>query len=121
MNYVYSTYLLEIAERQGTPVLNRPSSIRDCNEKLFALEFANCCPPHIVSANKESLQAFYEENNDVIFKPLDGMGGQSIFRAKPKEHNLCNSRKPDSERADPDDGTKIYTRDRKRRHQNHNA
>ena len=88
MNYVYSTYLLEIAERQGTPVLNRPSSIRDCNEKLFALEFANCCPPHIVSANKESLQAFYEENNDVIFKPLDGMGGQSIFRAKPKEHNL---------------------------------
>ncbi|MEC8299336.1 MAG: glutathione synthase [Pseudomonadota bacterium] len=88
MNYVYSTYLLEIAERQGTPVLNRPSSIRDCNEKLFALEFANCCPPHIVSASKESLQAFYEENNDVIFKPLDGMGGQSIFRAKPKEHNL---------------------------------
>ena len=88
MNYVYSTYLLEIAERQGTPVLNRPSSIRDCNEKLFALEFANCCPPHIVSANKETLQAFYEENNDVIFKPLDGMGGQSIFRAKPKEHNL---------------------------------
>ena len=45
-------------------------------------------PPHIVSASKESLQAFYEENNDVIFKPLDGMGGQSIFRAKPKEHNL---------------------------------
>ncbi|MBC10024.1 MAG: glutathione synthase [Gammaproteobacteria bacterium] len=88
MNYVYSTYLLEIAEKQGTPVLNRPSSIRDCNEKLFALEFANCCPPHIVSSNTESLRAFYEDNNDVIFKPLDGMGGQSIFRATPKEHNL---------------------------------
>ena len=88
MNYVYSTYLLEIAERQGTPVLNRPSSIRDCNEKLFALEFANCCPPHIVSSSKESLRSFYEDHNDVIFKPLDGMGGQSIFRAKPKEHNL---------------------------------
>ena len=88
MNYVYSTYLLEIADRQGTPVLNRPSSIRDCNEKLFALEFANCCPPHIVSSSKESLRSFYEDHNDVIFKPLDGMGGQSIFRAKPKEHNL---------------------------------
>ena len=88
MNYVYSTYLLEIAEKQGTPVLNRPSSIRDCNEKLFALEFANCCPPHIVSSNTESLRAFYEDNNDVIFKPLDGMGGQSIFRATPEEHNL---------------------------------
>ena len=88
MNYVYSTYLLEIAERQGTPVLNRPGSIRDCNEKLFAMEFANCCPPHIVSSNKDSLRSFYEDHNDVIFKPLDGMGGQSIFRAKPKEHNL---------------------------------
>ena len=88
MNYVYSTYLLEIAEKQGTPVLNRPSSIRDCNEKLFALEFASCCPPHIVSSNTESLRAFYEDNNDVIFKPLGGMGGQSIFRATPKEHNL---------------------------------
>ncbi len=88
MNYVYSTYLLEIAEKQGTPVLNRPSSIRDCNEKLFALEFAKCYPPHIVSSSKESLRAFYEDHNDVIFKPLDGMGGQSIFRAKPKEHNL---------------------------------
>ena len=88
MNYVYSTYLLEIAEKQGTPVLNRPSSIRDCNEKLFALEFAKCYPPHIVSSSKGSLRAFYEDHNDVIFKPLDGMGGQSIFRAKPKEHNL---------------------------------
>jgi len=88
MDYIYSTYLLEFAEKLGTPVLNRPRSIRDCNEKLFALEFPNCCPPHIVSSNQKHLRSFYEKHQDVVFKPLDGMGGQSIFRAKPQEHNL---------------------------------
>lgn len=88
MEYIYSTYLLEMIEKSGTPVLNRPGSIRDCNEKLFALQFPECCPPHVVSRDPAVLKAFHEEHQDVIYKPLDGMGGTSIFRAKPNEHNL---------------------------------
>ena len=89
MEYVYSTYLLEIIEDSGTPVLNRPGSIRDCNEKLFALRFPQCCPPHLVSRNPDQLRAFHARHQDVIYKPLDGMGGTSIFRAKQGEHNLA--------------------------------
>lgn len=88
MEYVYSTYLLEIAENSGTPVLNRPGSVRDCNEKLFALRFPQCTPPHLVSKDAEKLRDFHTRHRDVIYKPLDGMGGTSIFRAKEGEHNL---------------------------------
>ena len=89
MEYIYSTYLLEMIEASGTPVLNRPGSIRDCNEKLFALRFPQCCPPHLVSRNPDQLRAFHARHKDVIYKPLDGMGGASIFRAKQDEHNLA--------------------------------
>lgn len=85
MEYIYSTYLLEMA---GTPVLNRPGSVRDCNEKLFALTFPQCCPPHLVSRDAARLKAFHQEHGDVIFKPLDGMGGTSIFRLKPDDANV---------------------------------
>jgi glutathione synthase len=88
MEFVYTTYLLEIAEKAGTPVLNRPGSIRDCNEKLFALQFPQCCPPHLVSRDANRLKAFHKEHEDVIFKPLDGMGGASIFRLKASDPNL---------------------------------
>lgn len=88
MEYVYSTYLLELAEKAGTPVLNRPGSIRDCNEKLFTLQFPQCCPPLIVSRDARLLKEFHTEHGDVIFKPLDGMGGESIFRARQDEPNL---------------------------------
>ena len=88
MEYIYSTYLLEMIESSGTPVLNRPGSIRDCNEKLFALQFPQCCPPCLVSRNPERLRAFHDEHGDVIYKPLDGMGGASIFRAQKNEPNL---------------------------------
>ena len=88
MEYIYTTYLLEMIERQGVPVLNRPGSIRDCNEKLFALMFPGLVPPHLVSRNSAELKAFHAEHGDVIYKPLDGMGGTSIFRAAPGEHNL---------------------------------
>ncbi|MBL6690083.1 MAG: glutathione synthase [Pseudomonadales bacterium] len=88
MEYIYATYLLEIVEDSGTPVLNRPGSIRDCNEKLFALRFPQCCPPHMVSRDPDLLRAFHTKHQDVIYKPLDGMGGTSIFRAKEDEHNL---------------------------------
>ena len=83
MEYVYSTYLLEMAETEGTLVLNRPGSIRDCNEKLFALRFPQCCPPHIVSRDPQILRSFHENHEDVIFKPLDGMGGTSTERPAP--------------------------------------
>lgn len=88
MNYIYSTYLLERLEKQGVLVVNKAASLRDCNEKLFATEFSDCCPPLLVSSQKQSLKAFHKEYKDVIYKPLDGMGGSSIFRARPDEHNL---------------------------------
>ncbi len=86
--YVYTTYMLEVAERQGTLIVNRCASLRDCNEKVFATQFPQCCPPVLVSADNERLKAFYAEHGDVIFKPLDGMGGSAIFRVKPQDPNL---------------------------------
>lgn len=88
MNYIYSTYLLERLENKGVLIVNKPSSLRDCNEKLFATEFPQCCPPLMVSAEQDKLKSFYAQFEDVIYKPLDGMGGSSIFRARPQEHNL---------------------------------
>ena len=88
IEYIYATYLLEMAEATGVPVLNRPGSIRDCNEKLFALRFPQCCPPHIVTSDADKLRAFHAEHGDVIFKPLDGMGGASIFRIGAEGLNL---------------------------------
>lgn len=88
MNYIYSTYLLERAEQQGVLIVNKAGSLRDCNEKLFATQFAGCCPPLLVSSQKEKLKQFHDQHEDVIYKPLDGMGGSSIFRARPQEHNL---------------------------------
>ena len=88
MEYIYATYLLERAERQGTLVVNRCQSLRDCNEKLFATEFPQCCPSLLVSRNMERLRAFHSEHRDVIFKPLDGMGGSAIFRAQPDDPNV---------------------------------
>jgi glutathione synthase len=87
MDYIYATYLLEFAERQGVPVFNKPGSIRDCNEKLFALQFPECVPEVIVSSDPDQLKAFHAQYGDVILKPLDGMGGQSIFRIQPKDTN----------------------------------
>ena len=89
MEYIYATYLLEMIEANGTPVLNKPGSIRDCNEKLFALRFPECVPEHIVSKDQDKLREFHASHGDVIYKPLDGMGGTSIFRAGIKEHNLA--------------------------------
>lgn len=86
--YVYSTYLLEQAERAGVLVVNRPQSLRDCNEKLFATQFSACTPPTLVSRRADILRAFAEEHRDVILKPLDGMGGSSIFRHRPGDPNL---------------------------------
>ncbi|WP_226665512.1 glutathione synthase [Microbulbifer aggregans] len=86
--YIYSTYILEAAERAGALVCNKPQSLRDCNEKIFATHFAECCPPLIVSRDMKQLRAFHAEHKDVIFKPLDGMGGTGIFHVKPDGANL---------------------------------
>ena len=86
--FIYSTYILEAAERLGTLIVNRPQSLRDCNEKVFATHFPQCTPPLIVSRDQALLSAFLEDHEDVVYKPLDGMGGTSIFRVKRGDQNL---------------------------------
>lgn len=86
--FIYSTYILEAAERQGTLIVNRPQSLRDCNEKVFATQFPQCCPPVLVSRNSDLLRGFHQQHGDVIFKPLDGMGGAGIFRCKADDPNV---------------------------------
>lgn len=88
MEFVYTTHLLENAERAGTLIVNRCASLRDCNEKLFATQFPQCCPTLIVSRDMSRLKAFHKTHGDVVFKPLDGMGGSSIFRVKPDDANV---------------------------------
>jgi len=86
--FIYSTYILEAAEAKGTLIVNRPQSLRDCNEKVFATQFPQCCPPVLVSRNSDILRNFHQQHGDVIFKPLDGMGGAGIFRCKANDPNL---------------------------------
>ena len=86
--FIYSTYLLEYAERQGTLIVNRCQGLRDSNEKVFATQFPECCPPVMVSREMERLKEFHAEHGDVIYKPLDGMGGTSIFRAREDDPNI---------------------------------
>jgi glutathione synthase len=88
MEYVISTYLLEQAESRGSLVVNRPRSLRDANEKLFALQFPQCCPPSLVSRSVDDVKAFHREHGDVILKPLDAMGGASVFRVHQGGLNL---------------------------------
>ncbi len=78
--YLYSTYLLELAEADGLMVINRPGSIRDANEKLFAAWFPQCTPPTLVSRDMARLRRFLDEHPRMVVKPLDGMGGSGIFR-----------------------------------------
>lgn len=86
--FIYSTYILEAAERRGTLVVNKPQSLRDCNEKVFATQFPQCTPPLLVSRDQNRLKNFLAEHGDVVFKPLDGMGGTSIFRVREGDQNL---------------------------------
>lgn len=88
MEYIYATYALELAQAQGVKVLNKPQSLRDANEKFFTLAFPQCCPPTLVSRNIEQLKAFHKQHEDVVYKPLDGMGGRSIFRVSDNTSNL---------------------------------
>jgi glutathione synthase len=88
MEYVYSTYLLEIAERRGARVFNRPQAIRDYNEKMAIARFAEFTAPTLVTRRTELLHDFLREHTDIILKPLDGMGGSSIFRVRRDDPNL---------------------------------
>jgi len=88
MPYIYATYLLELAEKQGVLVVNRPSSLRDANEKLFTLQFPECCAPTLVASDMQQLSDFQASQEDIIVKPLDGMGGASIFRLKSGDPNI---------------------------------
>ncbi len=86
--FVYSTYLLEQAEAAGSLVVNSPQSLRDCNEKLFATMFPQCTPATLVSRRPDILREFAKQQRDIILKPLDGMGGSSIFRHREDDPNL---------------------------------
>jgi len=86
--YVYATYLLELAEKAGCLVVNRPQSLRDCNEKFFATQFPQLTPPTLVSRRADILREFAAEHGDVILKPLDEMGGASVFRHRQGDPNL---------------------------------
>jgi len=86
--FLYATHILEAAERAGVLVVNRPASLRDCNEKLFATQFPQCAPPNLVSRRADILRSFIAEHRDVILKPLEGMGGSMIFRIREGDTNL---------------------------------
>jgi glutathione synthase len=88
MEYVYSTYLLELAEAQGAKVFNRPRAIRDWNEKLSVARFPQFAPPTVVTRRDAPIREFLAEHRDVILKPLDGMGGASVFRVRHDDPNL---------------------------------
>lgn len=88
MEYVYSTYLLELAESQGARVFNKPQAIRDHNEKLAITQFSQFTAPTLVTSDEVRLRAFHYEHRDVILKPLDGMGGSGVFRVRDDGLNL---------------------------------
>jgi glutathione synthase len=87
-DYLYSTHMLELAEAEGVLVVNKPQSLRDANEKLFASWFPECTPPTLVAADRDRLKAFIQEHRDTILKPLDAMGGSSIFRVRHDDPNI---------------------------------
>lgn len=86
--YLYVTYLLEKVEGEGVMVVNRPASVRDSNEKIFATEFPQCCTPTLVSGRADILRDFVKEHGDTVMKPLDGMGGSNIFRVRSESPNI---------------------------------
>lgn len=87
LEYIYTTYILEHAERLGTCVVNSPAALRDANEKFFITQFADCIAPTQISRDMSILMDFIDEQQDTIIKPLDGMGGQSIFRVTANDPN----------------------------------
>ncbi len=87
LEYIIATYLLEQAEKQGTLIVNKPQSLRDANEKLYTMWFPQCCPPNLVTNQIQLIRDFLVQHQDIILKPLDGMGGASIFRIRQNDVN----------------------------------
>lgn len=88
MEYVYTTYILELAQRQGVLVVNHPASLRDANEKMIINFFPQCIAPTLVSRDLEQIRAFVRHHGEVVLKPLDSMGGASVFRTDKDDPNL---------------------------------
>jgi len=86
--YIYATYLLEQAERAGTYVVNKPQSLRDANEKLFTAWFPQCCADTLVTREPQRFKKFLQQHKEIIIKPLDGMGGTSIFHIRQNDPNV---------------------------------
>ena len=87
MEYIYTTYALELAQRQGVCVVNNPVALRNMNEKFSITNFSQCCTTTMVSRDLATLESFIDDHQDVVVKPLDAMGGQSIFRLSPRDAN----------------------------------
>ncbi len=88
LEYIYATYTLELAEKAGVLVANKPQSLRDANEKYFTSHFPHCCPETLVTQDTARLTQFWQEHKKVIFKPLEGMGGSSVYYVDEKGQNL---------------------------------
>ncbi|UJP04366.1 MAG: glutathione synthase [Nitrosomonas sp.] len=88
LEYIYSTYLLELARRQGAWIINDPGAIRDHNEKLAIMQFSEFAAPTLVTSQSPLIRTFLEEHQDIILKPLNGMGGAGVFRVHGTDHNL---------------------------------
>jgi glutathione synthase len=88
MEYIYATYALELAEREGVLIANKPQSLRDANEKFFTMNFPQCCPQTIVTRDISRLREFWQQHRNVIFKPLEGMGGSAVFHVNDDGRNL---------------------------------
>ena len=86
--FINDTLVLEVAQRAGVTVVNKPQALRDCNEKLFAMDFPQCIVPTLVARDAGELRRFAAEHGEVVLKPLDGMGGRGIFRVKAGDSNL---------------------------------
>jgi len=86
--YIYATHILEQAEKQGVYVANKPQSLRDANEKLFTSWFPQCCAATLVSSKAGQIRDFLQEHQEIILKPLDGMGGASIFHLRLNDPNI---------------------------------
>lgn len=88
MDYIYVTYMLELAEKAGTLIINRPQSLRDANEKFFINYFPQCCVPMLISSQAAQIREFVLENGHCVVKPLDGMGGESVFQVSDSDLNM---------------------------------
>lgn len=89
MEFVYSTYILELAEKQGALVVNSPKALRDCNEKAYCAWFPEVCPDTLITRKASDFRQFLDTHQDIILKPLDGMGGASIFRVQAGSPNVA--------------------------------